>query len=325
MAYAVIQNQENGNVIDPDDINQLMDNTAAHESRIGALESSPASMPMGYLYGLILSNAADTEHDITIAVGACRDSSNGYNLTLSSAMTKRIDAGWSAGSTNGGLDTGSVAASTEYFVWLIRKDSDGTIDALFSASSTAPTMPAGYTYKRLLRGVRTDSSANIVNNQWLITDVANDRSANMIVREEQAANTQGGTFTNGAWRTRVLNTVKINEIPGASLASNQITLPAGQYKITALAPSNYTTSTKARIYDITNSADLIIGPSNYNEQSTVVTVTDLVIGVITLSGATVIELQHRCTDSYSTYGFGRAANLDSKVEVYSQIKIQKIG
>lgn len=47
----------------------------------------------------------------------------------------------------GGLDTGAEATSG-YYVWWIGK-TDGTISLLLSLSSTSPTMPSGYTYKRL--------------------------------------------------------------------------------------------------------------------------------------------------------------------------------
>ena len=55
------------------------------------------------------------------------------------------------------------------------------------------------------------------------------------VRDEKAANTPGGTFTASAWQKRDLNTVKTNQISGASLASNQITLPAGTYHVMGLS------------------------------------------------------------------------------------------
>lgn len=112
--------------------------------------------------GLTCSNAADTDHDITISAGGAADSTRVIWLALSAAITKQIDAVWAAGTNAGGLDTGAVAANTVYYIWLIRKDSDGSIDALFSLSATAPTMPAGYTYKRMIRRQITDVAANIV-------------------------------------------------------------------------------------------------------------------------------------------------------------------
>lgn len=57
-----------------------------------------------------------------------------------------------------GLDTGTSATSTWYSVWVI---SNGTTTAgLLSLSSTSPTMPSGYTYRRRIGWARTDASAN---------------------------------------------------------------------------------------------------------------------------------------------------------------------
>lgn len=64
-----------------------------------------------------------------------------------------------------GLDTGAEANSTWYYIWVIGKD-DGTVAGLFSTSSTAPTLPSGYIYKRLIGAVRNDSSGNFVAGQW---------------------------------------------------------------------------------------------------------------------------------------------------------------
>jgi len=130
---------------------------------VNQLQTNLVYVAKSKIEGLKISNGADKAHDIDIAVGSCGDSTGAYLLDLTSGLTKQIDAAWSAGDDAGGIDTGSVAADTWYYIWLIRKDSDGSIDALFSLSSTAPTMPAGYTYKRRIRGaVLTDTSSNIL-------------------------------------------------------------------------------------------------------------------------------------------------------------------
>ena len=48
----------------------------------------------------------------------------------------------------------------------------------------------------------------------------------MIVEDQKANNLYPATITASTWTTRELNTVVINDITGASLASNQITLAA---------------------------------------------------------------------------------------------------
>lgn len=56
-----------------------------------------------------------------------------------------------------GLDTGSLTTNSWYYVFEI---TDGiTEGALLSLSSTAPTMPANYTFKALLGAVKTDGSS----------------------------------------------------------------------------------------------------------------------------------------------------------------------
>lgn len=57
-----------------------------------------------------------------------------------------------------GLDSGAVAASTWYDVWVI--SSASAVAVLGALSGAAPTMPAGYTHKALVGVVRTDATAN---------------------------------------------------------------------------------------------------------------------------------------------------------------------
>ncbi|MGH6719631.1 MAG: hypothetical protein ACREER_09965, partial [Alphaproteobacteria bacterium] len=77
-------------------------------------------------------------------------------------ITKRLDAAWVVGTNQGGIDTGAKAATTMYAVWLIKRSDTGVVDALFSTSFTAPTMPASYDRKRLIGSVVTDATPNII-------------------------------------------------------------------------------------------------------------------------------------------------------------------
>lgn len=115
----------------------------------------------GYYFGLgLTTNATDAANDIDIAVGsAAADVSPYYLMQLTSALTKRIDAAWAVGTNQGGLDTGSVANST-YYIWLIQRSDTGVVDALFSLSSTAPTMPTNYDRKRRIGSLVRASATN---------------------------------------------------------------------------------------------------------------------------------------------------------------------
>jgi hypothetical protein len=99
--------------------------------------------------GWTYANAAgDVTNDIDIAAGAGADATQAYWMR-GAASTKQLDANWVVGSGQGGLDTGSIGNS-DYYIWAIARSDTGVVDYLFSLSSSAPTMPANYDYKRLI-------------------------------------------------------------------------------------------------------------------------------------------------------------------------------
>lgn len=113
-----------------------------------------SSALMGHIFGMqIANNSTDPTNDIDIYAGECASTeTNPVLMTLSSTLTKRLDASWSLGSGNGGLDTGTIANGT-YHIWVIQRSDTGVVDALFSASSSSPTMPSGYDRKRRIASV----------------------------------------------------------------------------------------------------------------------------------------------------------------------------
>lgn len=141
------------------------------------------------------------------------------------------------------------------------------------------------------------------------------------MRDQKTNGTDGGTFTLGAWQTRTLNTTRTNNISGASLSSNQITLAAGTYQIRARAPSVDGTRHKAKLYNITDSADVILG-SNAQSTGGSVQTDSFVVGEFTIAGSKVFELQHQIETTANTYGFGRACNFGT--EVYAEVEIWKV-
>jgi hypothetical protein len=140
------------------------------------------------------------------------------------------------------------------------------------------------------------------------------------VRDEKPANTQGGAFNSGAYRTRTLNTVKTNTITGASLASNQITLPAGTYWIQAVAQAWAVDSHKAKLYNTTTSADVLVGFSLPASSAGLTGSSSNVNGQFTLTATSVLELQHRCQTTQATAGFGLVSNFGD-IEVYAEVII----
>lgn len=61
-----------------------------------------------------------------------------------------------------GRDAGSEAPNMWYYIHMIRNPSNGLVRGLLSTSVTAPTMPTGYTQRRLVGAVRNNGSSNFI-------------------------------------------------------------------------------------------------------------------------------------------------------------------
>ena len=129
-----------------------------------------ADLPRSYLAGLTMSNDTDSDHDIAIAVGECRDAADSVNMALSSILTKQIDATWAAGDDAGGMNDGDTVGTSEWFHVFLLSNADGTtVDAGFDTSLTAAglladtaVVAAGHTKYRRIGSVLTNGSSNIL-------------------------------------------------------------------------------------------------------------------------------------------------------------------
>ena len=145
------------------------------------------------------------------------------------------------------------------------------------------------------------------------------------IRDEKASGTAGGTSTSATWNIRVLNTVKTNEISGASLSSNQITLPAGTYWIDSSAPAMRCAEHKLKLYNVTDAADEIIGTSEYSVGGSDGVTRSEVSERFTIAGTKAFELRHYTSTGVATFGLGERTNVGGVIEVYTDVKIWKVG
>jgi hypothetical protein len=144
----------------------------------------------------------------------------------------------------------------------------------------------------------------------------------MLVADEKASGVDAAASVAGV-QTRVLNTVRHNSIPSASLASNQITLPAGSYLVEGEAPAINVTTHHAYIYNVTVGAIALHGSNADNSNPSSpdsCKSTSTFFGKIVLAATTVLELRH-WTQSVGILGWANNQGL----EVYSQLKITRIG
>lgn len=147
------------------------------------------------------------------------------------------------------------------------------------------------------------------------------QSSILHVQDQKSTGTAGGSAGSGV-QTRTLNTVLKNEITGASLASNQITLPAGGYRIRANAYCYAGNRHKLFLYSITGSANIAEGMSHFANSGTGVNNIAILNCEITLAAGTVLELRHYIQNAQATNGLGEPVS--QGLEIYSEVIIEKV-
>jgi hypothetical protein len=196
----------------------------------------------------------------------------------------------------------------------------GTSLTLTSATSATDDMYCVY----LGKAVQTVNPPNAsVGTAQLakLSALANPFASQLLhVRDEKSSGTDGGSTSAGD-NTCVLNTIKTNEITGASLGSNQITLPAGTYYIDASVLGFFVNRFRGFFRNITDSSDTVLGQAGYSgggsgsDQSV-----SKVCGRFTIASQKVFEMKLFCQSARVSNGFGVDTS-DSRTNVYTDVQI----
>ena len=143
------------------------------------------------------------------------------------------------------------------------------------------------------------------------------------VRQEVNSGTDSQTLSNAGANTRVLDTVKTNEITGASLSSNEITLPAGTYFCLASAPAYLTSNHQAILFNTTDSSTTLVGTTEHAWNNGYTTTHSFVRGRFTISGTKGFTLRHYVGQTRNTSGGGTGFG-NGFVDVYAEVMIWKV-
>jgi len=145
----------------------------------------------------------------------------------------------------------------------------------------------------------------------------------VLVADSKTTNTAGGTFTSGAWRTRDLNVEYVDTAGLGALSSNQLTLQPGTWLLSASAPAgNGVGRHQIRLRNITAGTTTTVGTSEAQGGSTC-TRSFLSI-VVSFASPQTFEVQHQCTTTVATSGFGLASMFD-EFEVYTILECLRLG
>ncbi len=165
------------------------------------------------------------------------------------------------------------------------------------------------------------NSASAVASQQSIKSYVDSFSRPFIhVQEQQNNGVNGGSVSAGD-NIRALNTLISNTISGASLSSNQITLPAGTYDVKAYSVGYDCYGLRARLYNVTDSANAILGSVKYVNANAV---SSDVIGRITIAATKVFELRFYAGRAVANTGLGIALSDGQGNEIYSDVLIEKV-
>lgn len=111
----------------------------AYDADLQLIASTGLSMFKGYLYDCTLANnGSDATNDIDIAAGVTFDDITLKFITVA-AMTKRLDANWSAGTGNGMRYSGAAITNTTYHLWAV-STAGGTQDIYADPSAVRATV-----------------------------------------------------------------------------------------------------------------------------------------------------------------------------------------
>jgi len=151
---------------------------------------------------------------------------------------------------------------------------------------------------------------------------AHENSSYVMVSEHQSSGTNGGGFTSGAWRTRVINTEDSDPDGICSISSNQITLDAGTYECRISAPAYKVDKHALQLYNDTDSEIVLVGQNSFCDDGDNTQTRAHLSGRFTIAASKALEVQHQCTNDQITYGLGVGHSFG--VNIYTIAEFWKI-
>jgi hypothetical protein len=304
----------------------IINNTCADAVQVANSTGSSISVPAGrtmwlYSTGSNVVDAVTHLTSLTLATPlATSQGGTGSNLATYANLQSNVSGVLPV--LNGG--TGSATAAfngsliTNLNATAVSSGVIGNTYTTANATNSSDTIVA--------RDTGGNFSANTITAS-LIGNVTGNVTGNILqnflqVNETQAQNTAGGACIATTWQTRTLNTILVSTITGATLGSNQITLPAGTYYISATAPAYAINGHKLRVWNVTDGLQLLVGQNEYTNAATQTNA--LVTGRFTLGSSKAIRIDHYTQSARTVNGLGVAINASGYSEIYASVEIWKL-
>ena len=187
--------------------------------------------------------------------------------------------------------TGNATSNASYWTKLAAKGTDGTDVGTTITTQGDILYRDGSGLQRLAKGtagqaLKMNSGATAP--EWGTIDDTFGSKLLHITKDTQTLS------TTGSWTKIVLDTVRTNEISGASLSSGVVSLPAGTYFSMSSVLFYRHDGFNAKIRNTTDGADLLIGTGGHTWSSPndATSPSAYINGRFTLSGTKNIEVQY---------------------------------
>lgn len=165
-----------------------------------------------------------------------------------------------------------------------------------------------------------DSTVAGVGVKWAASSATN---APVTMREEQVSGTEGGASLADSWDTRTLNTSEGNTGLLTAFAASQFTIEAGTYYITGFCPCYKTDESKARLYNVSDTAVTMYGSSAFSDNGDFTTDYSYFQGTFTIAAQKQFQIEQIFDLAVANYGMGRSGNRGT--EIYTSITLWKVG
>lgn len=281
----------------------------------------------------VIQSTAPTQTTSSMNLNGVQVFGRAYNAAGTTGQPNRVDIFIGKGLKSHNLDCYYLTGKSGADWYDVLTDSSGTVQRgtyrSYSETTGILTLDAGSCVagtETIRLATRSQVSGYFVFNASKspsLVSIPNLQQKVAILTDVKPNGTDGGTSVSTTYVTRALNTLNDPNGIVTSLASNQFTLPAGQYHIEASAPAYVATNHRIRLRNITDSATAILGTSEYTASTMNVMSRSFISDTITIGSSKTFEIQHYVQTGNGGNGLGVRVN-SSEQEIYTTVKITKI-
>jgi hypothetical protein len=143
------------------------------------------------------------------------------------------------------------------------------------------------------------------------------------IEHRETTGTAGGTATAGSYSNIPLTDEPIKEIIGASLASDQFTLPTGKYGVKATCQFFYGVESSSRIYSVTDAA-LVLNSLSCISTGGNVDTTCILEGSFVITDTKIFSYDYLVGTTRASDGLGYPTTSPKTYELYAIIILEKL-